>query len=175
MQIARQAALAGHEVVAAPVLPTYFDYYQERGSTEPVAIGGPVRLADVAEFAPVPADWPQQARANLIGTQFQVWTEYIPDGRALEYMIFPRACALADVAWSGGPVQLTAPRPGRPPLANRIAAHLRRLDAAGVEYRPLDGPRPWQQGGTGPRRHRPGYQIGDVATYLDQQAAGDSR
>ncbi len=173
MQIAREAALAGHEVVAAPVLPAYFDYYQERGPTEPVAIGGPVRLADVAAFEPVPADWPQDARDQLIGTQFQVWTEYIPDGRSLEYMIFPRACALADVAWSGGPVPLAGGEPGRPPLIDRIAAHLRRLDAAGVEYRPLEGPRPWQQGGSGPRRHRPGYLIQDVAAHLDELAAGD--
>ena len=174
MQVARQAALAGHEVVAAPVFPTYFDYYQDRGSAEPVAIGGPVRLADVAAFAPVPADWPQQARDHMIGAQFQVWTEYIRDGRSLEYMIFPRACALADVAWSGGPVPL-GDGPGRPPLTSRIAAHLRRLDAAGLEYRPLDGPQPWQQGGTGPRRHRPGYLVQDVAVHLDQQAADDGR
>jgi len=171
MQIAHEAALAGHEVVAAPVLPAYFDYYQERGPTEPVAIGGPVRLADVAAFEPVPADWPRQARDHLIGAQFQVWTEYIRDGRSLEYMIFPRACALADVAWSGGPVALTGREHGRPSLTDRIAAHLRRLDAAGLEYRPLEGPRPWQQGGTGPRRHRPGYLVQDVAVHLDQQAA----
>jgi hexosaminidase len=50
---------------------------------------------------------------------------------------------------------------------------LRRLDAAGLEYRPLDGPRPWQQGGTGPRRHRPGYLVQDVAVHLDQLAAED--
>ena len=174
MQIARDAALAGHQVVAAPVLPTYFDYYQERGSTEPVAIGGPVRLADVAAFAPVPADWPQQARYNLIGAQFQVWTEYIRDGRALEYMIFPRACALADVAWSGGPAGLADDEPGRPALEKRIASHLGRLDAAGVEFRPLAGPRPWQQGGSGPRRHRPGYLIQDVATHLDRLAVRDA-
>jgi len=175
MPIAREAAQAGHDVVASPVFPTYFDYYQERAQTEPVAIGGPVRLGDVAAFAPVPADWPQQARAHMIGTQFQVWTEYIPDGRALEYMIFPRACALADVAWSGGPVPQAAAingGAGRPPLLDRVAAHLRRLDAAGVEYRPLDGPRPWQQGGTGPRRHRPGYLIQDVTAHLDQLAGG---
>jgi hexosaminidase len=175
MQIAREAALAGHEVVAAPVLPTYFDYYQERGPAEPVAIGGPVRLADVAAFAPVPAEWPRPAREHLIGAQFQVWTEYIRDVRSLEYMIFPRACALADVAWSGGPAALTAGEPGRPALANRIAAHLRRLEAAGLEYRPLTGPRPWQQGGSGPRRHRPGYLIEDVAAHLDELAAGETR
>jgi hexosaminidase len=174
MQIARDAAMAGHEVVAAPVLPTYFDYYQERAPSEPVAIGGPVRLADVAAFAPAPGDWPQQARDNLIGAQFQVWTEYIPDGRSLEYMIFPRACAIADVAWSGGPVALDEDESGRPALASRIAAHLRRLDAAGLEYRPLTGPRPWQQGGSGPRRHRPGYLIQDVAVHLDRLAASEA-
>ena len=175
MPIARQAAEAGHDVVASPVFPTYFDYYQERAQTEPVAIGGPVRFDDVAAFAPVPADWPQQAREHMIGTQFQVWTEYIPDGRAMEYMIFPRACALADVAWSGGPVPLAAAAnggAGRPPLLDRVAAHTRRLDAAGVEYRPLDGPRPWQQGGSGPRRHRPGYLIQDVTAHLGQLAGG---
>jgi hexosaminidase len=175
MQVAQEAAQAGHDVVAAPVFPTYFDYYQERAETEPVAIGGPVRLSDVAAFAPVPPDWPQQVRNRMIGAQFQVWTEYIRDGRALEYMIFPRACALADVAWSGGPVALAGPDAavgGRPPLLDRIAAHVRRLDAAGLEYRPLAGPRPWQQGGSGPRRHRPGYLVQDVAAYLGQLAGG---
>jgi hexosaminidase len=170
MKVAREAAEAGHDVVAAPVLPLYFDYYQERGTTEPVAIGGPVRLGDVAAFAPVPPDWPPSAREHLMGAQFQVWTEYIPDGRALEYMIFPRACALADVAWSGGPLPLTGAGAVRPPLSDRVAAHLRRLDAAGLEYRPLAGPRPWQQGGSGPRRFRPGYLVEDVAVHLDQLA-----
>ena len=103
LPIARAAALAGHDVVVNPVVPTYFDYYQERGEAEPVAIGGPITIENVASFAPVPADWPDGARARILGTQFQSWTEYIRDGRALEYMIFPRACALADVAWSGAP------------------------------------------------------------------------
>ena len=177
MQIARAAAEAGRDVVAAPVLPTYFDYAQERAATEPLAIGGPVRLEDVAAFAPVPADWPQAARERLIGTQFQVWTEYIPGGRALEYMIFPRACALADVAWSGRSAPLREPLTGetRAGLHDRIAAHLRRLDAAGLEYRPFTGPRPWQQGGTGPRRHRPGYLVEDVEVHLRKLAAADGQ
>jgi hexosaminidase len=164
MEIGRRAAAAGHDVIAAPVLPTYFDYFQSDDQAEPGGIGGPVRLADVAAFAPVPGDWPQEARRHLIGTQFQVWTEYIRTGRELEYMIFPRACALADVAWSGAPVP-----PGE--TAARLAAHLRRLDAAGLEYRPLDGPRPGQAGGTGARRHRPGAPIAAVTAHLDELAA----
>ena len=121
----------------------------------------------MAAFAPVPGDWPEAARRHLIGTQFQVWTEYIRTGRELEYMIFPRACALADVAWSGAPVP-----PGD--VDERMAAHLRRLDAAGLEYRPLEGPRPGQEGGTGSRRHRPGERIREVAEHLDDLAARGS-
>ena len=113
-------------------------------------------------------------RARVLGTQFQSWTEYIRDGRALEYMIFPRACALADVAWSGSPSAWQhAGVAGQPPLRDRVTAHLARLAAAGLEYRPLSGPFPWQQGGTGPRRHRDGYLVQEVAAHLDQLAAGE--
>jgi hexosaminidase len=172
MPIARAAAAAGHDVVATPVFPTYYDYYQERAASEPVAIGGPVRIEDVAAFIPVPPDWPADVQAHLIGTQFQVWTEYIPDGRALEYMVFPRACALADVAWSGGPVAWgDGAEDGAPPLRDRVNAHLGRLAAAGLEFRPLTGPAPWQQGGTGPRRHRVGYQVEDVSRNLKRLGA----
>jgi hexosaminidase len=174
MAIARAAADAGHDVVADPVFPTYFDYYQERGDPEPLGIGGPTTIEDVAAFAPVPADWPDDVRSRVLGTQFQVWTEYIRDGRQLEYMIFPRACALAEVAWTGRPASWQeAGADGRPPLRERVTAHLGRLAAAGLEYRPLSGPLPWQQGGTGPRRFRAGYAVQDVAAYLGQLAAGE--
>jgi hexosaminidase len=175
MDIARRAALAGHDVVAAPVFPTYFDYYQADDEREPLGIGGPIRVQDVAAFSPVPPDWPAVAADRLIGTQFQVWTEYIPDGRALEYMVFPRACAFAEVAWAGGPAAWS-PGPGAAgtagrALRDRVAAHLGRLDAAGVEYRPLDGPRPWQEGGAGPRRHRLGYPVAQVVARVDGMAS----
>jgi hexosaminidase len=180
LDIARKAALAGHDVITVPVLPTYFDYSQADTPLEPVAIGGPITVQDVADFAPVPANWPAEAGARVLGTQFQVWTEYIPNRLALEYMVFPRACALADVAWSGRPSQWSAElgsagngATATPPLEGRVAAHLRKLDAAGVAFRPLTGPRPWQQGGDGPRRHRQGYPISDVAEYLDNLAAAD--
>jgi hexosaminidase len=173
--IARRAALAGHDVIATPVVPTYFDYYQAAGDTEPLGIGGPVTIEDVAGLRPAPPDWPAEATRHLLGTQFQLWTEYIPDARALDYMTFPRASAFAEVAWHGGPAAWAgsgANQPGRPPLRDRVTAHLGRLAAAGVEYRPLDGPHPWQRGGTGPRRHRAGYPVDYVTRHLADLAGG---
>lgn len=151
--IALRAALAGHEVIQTPVASTYFDISQADDDDEPLARPGPVTIEDVAALCPVPAGWPDQAARRVLGTQFQVWTEYIPDARALDYMTFPRACVLADVAWHGRPARWAE-------LSPRLAAHLGRLSAAGIEYRPLAGPHPWQRAGTGARRHPQPEQTG---------------
>jgi hexosaminidase len=145
--IAREAAAAGYDVVRAPVYPTYLDYDQSDLETEQLAIGGPITLADSADFTPLREDWTEAELAHVLGGQFQTWSEYIPNERHLDYMVFPRACAIAEATWLGGPADYDD-------LTGRLeSAHLARLDAAGVEYRPLDGPRPWQQGGTGARKH----------------------
>ncbi|MGW4644231.1 beta-N-acetylhexosaminidase [Sphaerisporangium sp. NPDC004334] len=146
MGVGRRAAAAGHDIVATPVFPLYFDYAEAASPEEPVAIGDTVTVADVAAFEPVPPSWTPQEAGRVLGAQFQLWTERIPDGRTLDYRAWPRGCALAQITWSGQAAGFAAALP----------AHLSRLDAYGVEYRPVDGPRPWQRGGTGDRRHRPG-------------------
>ncbi len=133
MDVAREAALAGYDVIAASGQPLYFDHAQARGDSEPLSIGGLVTIEDVAAFRPV---LPEQGR--LLGAQFQLWSEYITDSRALDYMTYPRACAFAEVAWRGEPAGA---------LTQRIAADLARLAAAGVEFRPPSGPLPWQRRG----------------------------
>jgi hexosaminidase len=138
MEVARKAAEAGYDVIAAPQMPTYFDWGQADDEHEPLSIGGVITAEDVAAFRPVPSDWPAAAAAHLLGAQFQLWTEYIPTARMLDYKTHPRAGAFADVAWSGEPAPWHALRP-------RLEADLGRLAAAGVEFRPLDGPHPWQQ------------------------------
>jgi hexosaminidase len=138
MDVGRAAARAGHDIVATPVKPTYFDWAQSDDPGEPLSFPGVNRLAEVAEFAPAPADWSDEERSHVLGAQFQLWSEYINDARALDYKTFPRATAFAEVAWSGQPLAWPSAR-------DRLAAHLRRLDAIGVEYRPLLGPHPWQR------------------------------
>jgi hexosaminidase len=145
MDVARRAAQAGYDVLATPEDLTYFDHAQSDDQREPLSIGGLTRVEDVAAFRPRPADWPENVAARMLGAQFQLWTEYIKDPRALDYMAFPRACAFAEVAWSGEASRWAGGDEGRPPLRDRLDAHLGRLAAAGVEFRPLAGPHPWQQ------------------------------
>lgn len=137
------AARAGHDVVMAPTSPTYFDYYQSTSGEEPLAIGGLNPLEAVFRYDPVPAELTQAEAAHVLGAQFQVWTEFLPTPQHVEYMAFPRTCAFAEAVWRA--------RPDRSydDFLQRLDIHLRRLDAFGVNYRPLDGPRPWQRGGTG--------------------------
>jgi hexosaminidase len=161
-EVARRAAAAGYGVVRCPVFPTYFDYSQSDHPDEPLSIGGPLTLADVAAFEPVPHDWTDQEAAYVLGAQFQAWSEYVPDAAHLDYMVFPRACAFAEVAWAG--------RPAAVDLERRLPAHLSRLDAAGCRYRPLAGPRPWQGGGTGVRRRVGGAPIAQVRERLATQS-----
>ena len=126
------AARAGHDVVMAPTTHTYFDYYQSKDPSEPLAIGGFLPLETVFEFNPIPAELTPEDARRILGAQGQLWTEYIPTPEHLEYMAFPRLVALAEVTWSG--------KPGRdyPDFLRRLRRHLERLDRLEVRYRPLD-------------------------------------
>jgi hexosaminidase len=65
----------------------------------------------------------------VIGVQGNVWTEYLKTARAVEYMVWPRALALAEVAWT--PVD----RRAWGGFASRVPARLRALERLGVHYR----------------------------------------
>ena len=114
----------------APNTYTYFDYYQAADKeAEPLAIGGFVPLSKVYGYDPIPAELAPEQAGHVLGTQFQVWTEYLGGPAQVEYMAYPRACALSEVAWS--------PREAKDwdNFTARLAAHLKRLDAFKVNYR----------------------------------------
>jgi hexosaminidase len=126
------AANAGHDVVMAPTSYTYFDYYQGPPASEPLAIGGNLPLAKVYSYDPVPeAIAPDKAR-HVLGVQGQLWGEYIPTAEHLNYMAYPRAAALAEVAWS--------PKAARnyDQFLARLRHHLNRLHRLHVNFHPLD-------------------------------------
>ncbi len=127
------AANAGHDVVMAPYHSTYLDYYQSADeSKEPLAIGGLIPLEKVYEYEPIPEAIDPLKQHHVLGTQGQLWTEYIATPEACEYMAYPRLCALAETAWTP-PAQKDYDA-----FHRRLQAHLRRLDLLEVNYRKPD-------------------------------------
>ncbi len=124
-----EAARMGHDVVMTPTGYAYFDYYQGDPETEPLAIGGFTPLEQVYAFEPVPGELSANEARHILGPQANLWTEYVKTPEHLEYMLFPRLLALAEVAWS--------PRERRDWLSfeARLPAALHALDHLGVNYR----------------------------------------
>lgn len=129
------ALRAGHPLVLANHSRTYFDHYQQPDAAgegrEPLAIGGHLPLERVYAWRPL-ARYPEELRPGVLGAQAQLWTEYIPTRAHLDYMAYPRACALAQVLWTG------EGRESGESFSRRLAAHLARLDRLDVRYRPMD-------------------------------------
>lgn len=146
-------ASRGYDVVLSPYQRYYLDYYASTSPEEPVSIGGMVPSQKVWEFDPF-SGFGGDLRDRLLGIQASLWTEYIASMREVEYMLWPRAAVVADRAWSG-PDRSGPTGESWDEFAARLAHHMRRLDASGLNLRPDDGPLPWQAGGSG-RRRRPG-------------------
>ncbi|MFB6710122.1 beta-N-acetylhexosaminidase [Streptomyces sp. NPDC056333] len=136
------AAEAGHDVVMCPEQQVYLDHRQDGGPDEPMPIGYVRTLEDVFRFDPVPPGLTEEAAGHILGTQANVWTEVMQNRSRVDYQVFPRLVAFAEVAWSA------LPAPADRDFADferRMTAHYARLDALGVEYRPPGGPLPWQR------------------------------
>lgn len=95
-----EAAKMGHDVIMTPGSPCYFDHYQGDPETEPLAIGGFNTLKKVYAYEPIPAELNAEEAKHVLGSQANLWTEYIPTYEQAEYMILPRIPALAEVLWS---------------------------------------------------------------------------
>ncbi|MFJ4774783.1 beta-N-acetylhexosaminidase [Streptomyces sp. NPDC088762] len=137
------AAEAGHDVVMCPEQQVYLDHRQAGGPQEPMPIGYVRTLEDVYRFEPVPPKLSAEAAAHVLGAQANVWTEVMEDQGRVDYQVFPRLAAFAEVVWS------RLPEPEERDFAwfegRMAAAHYARLDALGVGYRPPGGPMPWQR------------------------------
>jgi hexosaminidase len=127
-----ESAASGHDVVMTPTKYCYFDHYQSTNRvTEPKAIGGFLPLQQVYAFDPMPTNLPPQFQSHVLGGQANLWAEYVPNLRHAEYMMFPRLGALSEVDWS--PKELR----DWEDFEARTALNEKRLDAMGVNYRPL--------------------------------------
>ena len=95
-----KAIEGGHRAIMSPGGYCYFDSYQDAPHTQPEAIGGYLPLKKVYSYDPIPETFTPEQAALMYGVQANLWAEYIPTKEHMEYMIYPRILALAEVAWS---------------------------------------------------------------------------
>ena len=123
-----QAVNQNHYAIMTPNGNMYLDYYQGVPESEPVAIGGFLPLSRVYEYDPIPAAIPEQKSHFILGLQGNLWTEYIATPEHAEYMLFPRAAAIAEIGWS------SKEQKEYQDFSNRLATHFARLEYLDVHY-----------------------------------------
>lgn len=95
------AAKQNHDVIMTPNTYLYFDYYQSLDkANEPDAIGGYLPLERVYSYEPMPKELTADEARHIIGVQANIWTEYMPTFKQMQYMGLPRIAALSEVQWS---------------------------------------------------------------------------
>jgi len=119
-----RAAKEGHKVVMSPYNHTYYDLYQGDPLAEPPTYDM-VRLRDSYKFEPVPEGVDPKM---VLGGQGNLWTEQLQNMRAVQYMVWPRALAVAEAVWS--------PKDSRnwKNFVCRVEKEFERMDEAGVRY-----------------------------------------
>ena len=121
------AAQQNHEVIMTPQTYCYLDHSQSKNE-DSVTIGGYLPLEKVYSFEPIPAVLNALQQKYILGAQGNVWTEYMKNEKKVEYMIFPRMSALAEVLWS--------PKQKRnwKDFERRLPIILQRLDKQKINY-----------------------------------------
>ena len=94
------AVTSGHRAIMTPGGYCYLDSYQDAPYSQPEAIGGYLPLKKVYSYNPVSTSLSAEQAKLVYGAQVNLFTEYVPTPEHVEYMLYPRTLALAEVAWS---------------------------------------------------------------------------
>ena len=124
-------AARGHDMVLTPNRFCYLDYNQGLENDPYEYIGGNLSLEKVYSLDPY-AGVAEKDRAHILGGQGNNWSEYTWGPNDLEWKMWPRMSALAEIFWTG---------PNHPSFGDfksRMYVHRRRLRAIGVNCAPID-------------------------------------
>ncbi|WP_246168832.1 beta-N-acetylhexosaminidase [Rudanella paleaurantiibacter] len=122
------AAKQKHDAIMTPGNFCYLDHYQADAKTQPIAIGGFTPVEESYGYEPTPETLTPDEAKHIIGVQGNVWTEYMRTPEYVEYMVWPRAIALAEVGWT------PKDRKNIDDFLQRLAVHKKRLDYLNVNY-----------------------------------------
>lgn len=130
-----KAAQQNHDVIMSPMSHVYFDFIQGKRALEPLAIGwGYNSLSRVYAYDPTPEILKADQKKHVIGVEAAIWTEHMDTYRKVEYMLYPRLMALAEVAWT-----VPEKKDSVSFFEHRLPKHLLELDKTDKIYR-VPGP-----------------------------------
>ncbi|MDB6029474.1 MAG: beta-N-acetylglucosaminidase [Verrucomicrobiales bacterium] len=137
-----QAATNQQFVVMTPTTYCYINEWENGNasgsgviwSNEPPAQSGFVPLSTTYSLEPIPAGLPAAFTNYILGAQGNCWSEYIPSALNMEFRMFPRLSALAEVNWTSPALKNYAD------FTNRLVIHKQRLVNLGANYNPSASP-----------------------------------
>ncbi len=122
-----EAAKQKHDVIMTPNSYVYLDYYQSDPASEPIAIGGFLPLQKTYSYEPIPTELSKEEAKYIKGVQANLWTEYVSTPEHADYMLFPRALAVAEIGWSDKTKSYED-------FTKRLMVHLERLKFMSINY-----------------------------------------
>lgn len=123
-----KASALGHKVIMSPLTDgCYLDYKNFDCEEEP----GMHRITTVADsytFSPLKDEMTEEQQKCVLGGQGNVWTELMYASKIVEYMTFPRLCAISESLW------IDENKKDFLSFAKRLIKHKERLDRMNVLY-----------------------------------------
>ncbi len=130
MQGGIAAAKQGHDAILTPTRPLYFNYRQSDAADEAPGRFALNTLSDVYHVDTAPAALTAEERKHILGIQANLWTEYVITEDRVQWMLFPRMAALAEVAW------LPSAKRNWNDFLDRLVAEKKRYEALGIHDAP---------------------------------------
>ena len=111
------------KVIACPNEYFYFDYAQDQNSVKKILAYDPCADERLS---------PEQKK-YIWGVQANLWAEWIPTMKRIEYLIVPRMIALSEIAWAE-PVA----KPSLEEFYRQLVPQFKRMDVMRINYRVPD-------------------------------------
>ena len=111
------AADNGSDMVITPDFEYYFDFTYEA-----------TPLQKTYDYEPIPEDFTPEQAKHILGVQANIWTEWIPNFKRLQYQTFPRMLALAETGWTDKEAK------NYDDFSQRLLHHYDRMDVMGIHY-----------------------------------------
>jgi hexosaminidase len=121
-----EASNKGNEVVMSPTTFAYLDYMQSDEIMEP-RVYASLRLNKTYSYEPIS----EGIKEKLVkGVQGNLWTEQVYNYRQVQYMTWPRAFALSEIAWS------PSSNKNWKNFVTKTETHFKRFNTAEIKYAP---------------------------------------